>query len=197
MNNNIMNAAPAPKTPQEAMELLVAKNAEFVKENANTGNASAARRQYTTDNGQSPYAVIITCSDSRVPPEHVFNAGIGELFVIRTVGNIVGEYELGSIEYGADHLGAKIVVVLGHTYCGAVEAALSGGAHGHVKSIIDQIAAGLPENCDARQAEIINVQNCIKIVMTSELISELVNAGKLKVVGAVYDITDGTVKFMD
>lgn len=193
----MLKPVPVPATPQEAIDILLGKNAEYTATDANAGDVSSARRADTADNGQHPYAVVITCSDSRVAPEHVFSAGVGELFVIRTVGNIVGEYELGSIEYGADHLGAKVVVVLGHTHCGAIETALSGGAHGHTKSIIDAIAAGLPAGCDAREAEIINVKNCIETIKTSEIISELCEAGKIAVVGAVYDIKTGGVKFLD
>lgn len=182
---------------KEALNRLMNKNDEFTHSNRNTGDVSEARRIDTAENGQHPYAVVITCSDSRVPPEDVFNAGIGELFVIRTVGNVIGEYELGSIEYGAEHLGAKVILVLGHTHCGAIEAALSGGAHGHLKALIDKIAAGLPEKCDPREAEIINAKNGVREIMSSEIIAELVSKEKIAVIGAIYDIKTGDVKFLD
>lgn len=113
---------------QSVMEYLKQQNEIYVKTGKNSGDLSESKREDTTENGQHPYAVIVTCSDSRVPAEHIFNAGIGELFVIRTAGNVIGDHALGSVEYGMEHLGAKLVVVLGHTNCGAVDAALNGGA---------------------------------------------------------------------
>ena len=112
-----------------------------------------SKREDTSENGQHPYAVIVTCSDSRVPAEHIFNAGIVELFFIRTAGNVIGDYALGSVEYGAEYLGTKLIVVLGHTNCGAVDAALHGGAHGAIATITDEISACLPVDCDPRAAE--------------------------------------------
>ena len=163
----------------------------------NPGDISAAIRADTAENGQHPYAVIVTCSDSRVPAEHIFSAGIGELFVIRTAGNVIGTYELGSVEYGAEHLHAPIVVVLGHTGCGAVDAALNGGAHGNIAAITDEIAAHLPEGCDARAAEIANVENSIARIRESEIMAELEGSGAVVIVGAIYDIASGEVRFLD
>lgn len=182
---------------EEIVTYLSEQNIVYTETGDNTGDISEEKRIDTAENGQNPYAVIVTCSDSRVPVEHVFNAGIGELFVIRTAGNVIGDYELGSVEYGAEHLGAKLVVVLGHTGCGAVDAALHGGAHGNIEKITDEISACLPENCDAREAEILNIQNSIADIMESEMIHELVEAGKTQVVGAVYDIESGKVVFLD
>ena len=113
---------------QAVLDFMLAENAVYAAAASNDGDVSRELRRQTAEDGQSPYAVVLACSDSRVPPEHIFNAGIGELFVIRTAGNVVGEYELGSIEYGAEHLHAQLVLVLGHSGCGAVEAALNGGA---------------------------------------------------------------------
>ena len=184
------------KTAQDVMKFLMSENAEYMAATANDADVSQQLRAYTADNGQMPYAVVITCADSRVPPEHIFNAGIGELFVIRTAGNVIGEYELGSVEYGAEHLHAKLVVVLGHTQCGAVDAALSGGAHGYIKSITDEIASCLEEGCDARQAEILNVCNSMEKIRTSEIMRELEEKGEVLIVGAIYDISTGAVEFL-
>ena len=162
-----------------------------------TVHLSESKRKDTTENGQHPYAVVVTCSDSRVPAEHIFNAGIGELFVIRTAGNVIGDHALGSVEYGVEHLGAKLVVVLGHTHCGAVDAALNGGAHGHIATITDEISACLPAKCDPREAEKLNVENSISRIMASEIISEFIENGTARVVGAIYDIESGTVNFCD
>ena len=178
------------------LEYLSEQNGIYVSEGKNSGNISAEKRAETFENGQNPYAVVITCSDSRVPAEHIFNAGIGELFVIRTAGNVIGDFELGSVEYGAEHLGAKLVVVLGHTNCGAVDAAINGGAHGNIEKITDEISAVLPENCDPREAEILNVKNSIERINASEIMRELAEEGTV-VVGAIYDIETGKVEFLD
>ncbi len=188
---------PALDSADAVAEYLLQENAKYVQKDTNTGDISAQIRQDTAENGQHPYAVVITCSDSRVPAEHVFDAGIGELFVIRTAGNVIGDYELGSVEYGAEHLNAKLVVVLGHTQCGAVDAALNGGAHGYIETITDEISAHLPAGCDARQAEILNVENSIKRIVASEMMQELVQVGNVEVRGAIYDIATGEVEFLD
>ena len=182
---------------QSVMEYLKQQNEIYVKTGKNSGDLSESKREDTTENGQHPYAVIVTCSDSRVPAEHIFNAGIGELFVIRTAGNVIGDHALGSVEYGMEHLGAKLVVVLGHTNCGAVDAALNGGAHGAIATITDEINACLPEQCDPRKAEELNVENSISRIMASEIIEEITESGTSRVVGAIYDIESGTVKFFE
>lgn len=183
---------------QSVIEYLEAQNRLFVQTGKNNGDISKGKLKDTAENGQKPYAVIITCSDSRVPAEHVFNAGVGELFVIRTAGNVIGDHALGSVEYGVEHLGAKLVVVLGHTNCGAVDAALSGGAHGHIKTITDEIISCLPStSCSAQEAEILNVQNSISRIMASEIVREMAENGKTLVVGAIYDIESGEVVFLD
>ncbi len=190
------------KTPdvfdtRDIMNFLLEKNAEYVSSDKNSADVSKEKRTNTAENGQSPYAVIVTCSDSRVPPEHIFQAGIGELFVVRTAGNIIGHFELGSIEYGVEHLGATLIVVLGHTQCGAVEAALSGEAHGHIKAIVDEIISCLPKNCTKEQAERLNVQNSIDRIRASEIIKELESLDKVEIKGAIYNIATGEVEFLD
>ena len=182
---------------QSVQAYLEQQNEIYVKNGTNDGDLSKSKREDVTENGQHPYAVIVTCSDSRVPAEHIFNAGIGELFVIRTAGNVIGDHALGSVEYGMEHLGAKLVVVLGHTNCGAVDAALNGGAHGAIATITDEISACLPEQCDPREAEALNVENSISRIMESEIITEITQTGTSRVVGAIYDIESGAVEFFD
>jgi carbonic anhydrase len=182
---------------QSVMAYLEQQNEIYVKTGKNGGDLSESKRKDTAENGQHPYAVIVTCSDSRVPAEHIFNAGIGELFVIRTAGNVIGDHALGSVEYGMEHLGAKLVVVLGHTNCGAVDAALNGGAHGAIATITDEISACIPAQCDPREAEKLNVENSISRIMNSEIITEVTHTGTSRVVGAIYDIESGTVEFFE
>ena len=182
---------------QSVQTYLEEQNKVYVQTGENSGDLSKSKREDTAENGQSPYAVIVTCSDSRVPAEHIFNAGIGELFVIRTAGNVIGDHALGSVEYGVEHLGAKLVVVLGHTNCGAVDAALNGGAHGYIATITDEISACLPGECDPREAERLNVENSISRIMSSDIMQELTEEGATDVVGAIYDIESGAVEFFD
>ena len=112
-------------TADEAIEKLKSGNMRYLLMNSNSGNVSAALRKFTYEHGQHPHAIIVTCSDSRVIPETIFSAGLGELFVIRVAGNVIDDHQLGSIEYAAGHLGSPVVVVLGHTHCGAVDAAIN------------------------------------------------------------------------
>ena len=105
-----------------ALERLKSGNEKYRNAKSCCGDASPEIRTLTSKNGQKPYAVIIACSDSRVIPEFIFSAGIGDLFVIRVAGNVIDNHQLGSIEYAVEHLGCRLVVVLGHTLCGAVGA---------------------------------------------------------------------------
>lgn len=200
-NSSTVKTKDTPKSfsdSESVVSYLSSQNDFYIESVNNTGDISKDKRYDTSVNGQAPYAVVLTCSDSRVPVEHIFNAGIGELFVVRTAGNVVGDYELGSVEYGAEHLGAKLVVVLGHTNCGAVKAAMSGGAHGNIEKITDEISEIIPENMkDSREAEILNVKNSIDNIMSSEMMQELVHTGKTKVIGGIYDIESGKVSFLD
>lgn len=180
---------------QSVLAYLKEQNEIYVKTGENSGDLSQNKREDTTENGQHPYAVIVTCSDSRVPAEHIFNAGIGELFVIRTAGNVIGDHALGSVEYGVEHLGAKLVVVLGHTNCGAVDAALHGGAHGAIATITEEISQCLPAQCEPREAEKRNVENSISRIMASEIMEEITRGGNCSVVGAIYNIESGIVEF--
>ena len=109
---------------QEAIARLRAGNALFVKESTGAGDISQARVKQLSEEGQAPYACVVTCADSRVVPEHLFMVGLGDVFTIRVAGNVIGDMELASCVYAAEHLGVKLIVVLGHTQCGAVASAL-------------------------------------------------------------------------
>ncbi|MDR3406441.1 MAG: carbonic anhydrase [Chthoniobacter sp.] len=125
--------------PDAALARLKAGNHRFVSASVSGGKPTAARRAETSE-GQHPFAIIVGCADSRTAPEIVFDQNIGDLFVVRTAGNLVDDYALGSIEYAVEHLGARLIVVLGHQKCGAVQAALAGGdAPGHIHSLVSAI----------------------------------------------------------
>ena len=178
-------------TAEEALKKLKEGNKQYLDAEKSGGDISLALRQKTCAEGQFPYAIIITCADSRVIPESIFNAGIGELFVIRVAGNVIDKNQLGSIEYAADHLGSRLVVVMGHTHCGAVGAAMSSAPEGYVKFITDEIKKAIGEEKDENKACCLNVQNSIKTIEESLEIKD-----GLKVCGAVYHIEDGSVEFL-
>ncbi len=184
-------------TYEEVQEYLIAQNLIYQESDQNTGDVSIDVRTDTAENGQEPYAIIVTCSDSRVSAEHLFNAGLGELFVIRNAGNVIGDYDLGSIEYGVEHLGCKLVVILGHESCGAVAATIDGHAEGYMQSFVDEIASAIGDEQDPETAECLNIQNSIEACMQSEILSEAVASGDVAIVGAYYSIDDGVVTFLD
>src|SRR6476620_3609104 len=130
----------APSVPaDEALSRLKAGNERFAQSKVSAGQPVAARRAATAQT-QHPFAIIVGCADSRTAPEIIFDQGIGDLFVVRTAGNLVDDYALGSIEYAVEHLGSRLIVVLGHERCGAVTAALDGGAApGHINALVRDI----------------------------------------------------------
>ncbi len=158
--------------------------------------------------GQHPFAVVVSCSDSRVPPELIFDQGLGDIFSIRTAGNVVGDYELGSIEYAVEHLGCNLVVVLGHKNCGAIDAFLheeGGRHHDHIQTILDYIASeaeekslpdSLKHNLDA--AVRANIYHAVHLLQSSEpVLKPRVAHKELRIVGAYYDIETGQVSLLD
>jgi len=179
-----------------ALQKLTQGNEMYIKSLTNPADISSGKRKETSKYGQKPYAVILTCSDSRVSPEHIFSTGIGDLFIVRTAGNVAGAFELGSIEYAIKHLHASIVVVMGHTQCGAVIAAIEGHAEGCIEDIIHEIQLGLEGALNESQAIYMNIQHSKQRVLKSEIVQNLINNGKLLVIGAEYNIETGFVKFL-
>ncbi len=160
-----------------------------------------ARRREETGQSQKPLAIVLTCSDSRVPPELLFDQGIGDLFVIRVAGNVVDDFVLGSVEYAAEHLGVSLVVVLGHERCGAVSATVKGGeAPGHIGPLIEAIKPSVELARDQRgdvleNAINNNIRAMVKAVRESlPILAHLGSSGRLTVVGALYDLDTGKVE---
>ncbi|HJX92993.1 MAG TPA: carbonic anhydrase [Pyrinomonadaceae bacterium] len=162
-----------------------------------------AERQRELASGQSPHAEILSCADSRVPPELIFDQGLGDLFIIRVAGNVVSDTELGSLEYGAEHLHVPLLVVLGHQHCGAVTAAVEGGeAEGHIAALVNLLrpavekTRGMPGD-HVENAVTANVEMVVKQLRASApVLAKLVSEGKLKVVGAVYSLDTGKVTWL-
>jgi carbonic anhydrase len=153
--------------------------------------------------GQHPHAEILSCSDSRVPPEIVFDQGLGDLFIIRVAGNVATDTEIGSLEYGAEHLHIPLIVVLGHQSCGAVTAAVQGDPpEGHIAALVNLIKPAVEKSRGmsgdpVANAVRINVEMVVRQLRTSTpILSELVAHGKLKIVGGVYSLETGSVTWL-
>lgn len=183
--------------------LLLAKgNERFVTGEVIHPHQSGARRSELAA-GQKPFAIVLTCADSRVAPEIYFDQGLGDIFVLRNAGNIVDNHILGSIEYAVEHLHASLVVVVGHSKCGAVAATVAGGhAPGHIGSIVESIAPSLDATkgaSDAVDAVVrANAQRmAAEIASTGPILSEAVKEGHVRVVAARYDLATGKVEFLE
>jgi carbonic anhydrase len=194
-------------SPQEAIALLKSGNARFVTEQTVHPHANHSRVEETETNGQHPFVTILACSDSRLPLDVIFDQGVGDIFAIRVAGNVNGPAQLGSIEYGVEHTGTKLLVVLGHTKCGAVTAACttSGEKDGNLAALLEPIrtAAQKAEKETGKPAKEI-IDTCSKenvflqiesIFKTSSVLREEVRKGNVQVVGAMYDIHTGKVEF--
>ncbi len=193
-------AAVTEKSPPDlALLRLKVGNAKFV-DGISTQAKKSAKRRAAVAGGQKPFAIVVSCSDSRVGPEVVFDQGLGDLFVVCTAGHVVDGVGLGSIEYAVEHLGSSLILVLGHERCGAVSAAVSGGkAHGHLPAIVKAIK---PAVAKAKGQPGDAVENAVREVTlqlskAGPVLAERVKAGTLKVVGARYDLDTGRVQFIE
>lgn len=180
----------------ELIRRLTAGNRRYLASTTSLGEVSPALREKTAREGQTPYAIVICCSDSRVLPESIFSAGIGELFVIRVAGNVLDRHQLGSIEYAAAHLGCKLILVLGHTGCGAVGAALSGGGEGYIQYITDEILQAIGEERDPARACVLNVEHAVESIRRAFADHPEIPSAALDIRGAVYDICSGAVDWL-
>lgn len=163
----------------------------------------SAARQRELVGGQHPHAAILSCADSRVAPEIVFDQGLGDLFDVRVAGNVAGDAEIASLEYAAEHVHCPVIVVMGHQKCGAVSAAVEGGeAKGHLPSLVDaikpavQASAGMPGD-RIENAVRLNVENVVGQLRESKpVLNEMTGSGRLKIVGAVYSLETGKVEWL-
>ncbi|MCF6313785.1 MAG: carbonic anhydrase [Verrucomicrobiales bacterium] len=192
-------------TPEDARKILIEGNWRFVH------NLKLQRDLHeqvvATSHGQFPFAVVLSCIDSRVPTELIFDQGIGHLFCVRVAGNIVNEDVLGSMEYACKVAGSKIVVVLGHTQCGAVKAACEHVKMGNITKLLGKIQPAVDfirkgeEQLEEAAMEEVAVQNVKlsidRIRKESPILVEMESAGKIEIVGALYDVSSGVVRFFD
>ena len=193
---------------EEALAHLKEGNARFI---AGKARFQTVQKDVLAEltKGQQPYATILGCSDSRVPPELVFDAGFGELFVIRVAGNVLGPSIMGTLQYAAAHLKTPLFVVLGHDHCGAVKAAIGSKFHGathksRIEVLLENILPAL-ENLDGNQppesllesAVEANVRHTIRQLLDTPEAKEKMSGNSMMLVGAIYDIESGTVRFLE
>ena len=199
--------AERPTTPDQAWSALRAGNARFAAGDASSADTSPARRAELAA-GQKPFALVFGCSDSRVAAELVFDQGLGDLFVVRTAGQVIDSGVLGSVEFGIGVLGIPLVVVLGHEDCGAVGAtvqAIDDGAMpgGYVRDVVERV---MPSVLSARRAGLTTVEGILGehvrhtarlLAERSVVVADAVASGRCAVVGATYGLVDGDVRLVD
>ena len=190
--------------PAEAVSKLKEGNGRYTTGNLqHPGQTTERRAELAKD--QHPFAVILSCSDSRVPPEIVFDQGLGDLFVVRVAGNVIDDHGLGSIEYAIDHLGARLIVVLGHQSCGAVKAAketiaAKGKAPGHIQSLVTAIKPVVEATAkdDLETTVKANVKHVVQALRSSTpILKAKVDSGEVQVIGGYYSLDTGAVSLLD
>jgi carbonic anhydrase len=192
----------APPTADGALRLLKDGNGRFATDKLAAKDIGAQRRAALAK-GQKPFAIVLTCADSRVAPELIFDQGLGELFVLRVAGNLTDPFILGSIEYAVEHLHAPLIVVLGHESCGAVAAALAKQPlPGNLGKLVKEVHIGKDLPTDKATALPIAVKNNVvfyagQLTERSELLKEEVAHKKVKIVGGVYRLASGKVEWLE
>jgi carbonic anhydrase len=199
---------------QEALERLREGNRRFASDMESGNNSASQRRRLELAAGQEPFAIILGCSDSRVPAELIFDQGLGDLFVIRVAGNIVAPSQIGSVEYAADRFGTPLVVVLGHSGCGAVQATLEELGRPtelqspNLRSIVDRIRPSVaalldtnlendPETLEEKAVRANIRASANQLRHGSQILEQLIQKEGLVVVGAEYSLESGLVSFFD
>ena len=190
--------------PAEAISKLKEGNGRYTSGSLQHPGQTTERRKELA-NVQHPFATIISCSDSRVPPEIVFDQGLGDLFIVRVAGNVINDEGLGSVEYSVDHLGTRLILVLGHQSCGAVKAAretiaAKGKAPGHIESLVTAIKPAVEATAkdDLETTVKANVKNVVRALRSSTpILKAEVDSGKIQVVGGYYSLDTGAVTFLD
>ncbi len=192
--------------PKEALELLIKGNERFQKNLK--ANRNLLQQVNETSSGQFPFAAILSCIDSRTSAELIFDQGLGDIFSIRIAGNFINEDILGSMEYACLVAGSKLIVVLGHTHCGAVTAACQGPGEGNIGHLLENIEPAVEETKREHADQVnnsdfpdlvapVNVRMAIeKIKEKSPALAKMEKEGKIGIAGGIYDVKNGTVTFL-
>jgi carbonic anhydrase len=208
LRERVLTAAEqAALTPQRVLESLIASNVRFVNNDLTLRNHTVMVRK--ASQGQYPKAVILSCLDSRVPVEDIFDKGIGDLFIARVAGNFANTDMLGSMEYGCKVSGAKLIVVLGHHSCGAVKAAIDNFKLGNISAMLQNISPAIKRSAsftgeknskNRAYIDYVTEQNVLAVIASirnnSPVLRQMAEEGKLKIVGGIYDLQDGKVTFL-
>lgn len=198
--------------PDKALKLLIDGNKRYVEATEGDAELTIITKRLGIEDGQNPFAVILGCSDSRVPAELVFNRGLGDLFVIRVAGNIVAPSQIGSVEFACQHFGTQLVVVLGHSHCGAINATVEGlmgdpdNLSPNVASIVDRVTPAVHPIYKSKkftdkedlihQAMRANIKQSVHgLQMRSRILRRMVDKGEIRIIGAEYLIETGVVNF--
>lgn len=196
--------APEGLAPEKALARLMEGNLRHVQHRERHPDMEVKRRHELATAGQHPFAIILGCADSRVPPELLFDQGLGDVFVIRDAGNVVDDEILGSIEYAVEHLGVRLVMVLGHEKCGAISAAVAGGeTHGHIKAVVDALQPAVEQSAKepgdkVHNCVLANARRTARLIRESEpILKKLADSGRIMVVAADYDLYSGKVELLD
>lgn len=190
----------APMNSQEVMQRLKDGNQRFMADKLD-GKLQDSQRRAALTGGQDPYAIILSCADSRVVPEFAFDTGLGELFVVRVAGNVANTSSIASMEYAVAHIGCSALVVMGHESCGAVTAALNGGNNGynlnHLLTHITPAVAGKSDDCGVNEVVRSNAsQTAADLLTRSDIIRNAVEDGKLQISPAYYHLGSGEVEWL-
>ena len=195
----------SPMSPDEALQKLKAGNAVFVRE-ATTSRSQTIEERAALGHGQTPFASLLSCADSRTTPEIIFNQGLGDIFVVRVAGNVATESERASLEYASAVLKSPLIVVMGHSACGAVGAAIDMTKGQTFPGDINSLAALIEPAAERTKAQAgdwtvnatkENVQLSTQRLKSSPVLAELVGSGALRIVGAYYQVDTGVVSFLD
>jgi len=190
---------------EEALKLLKEGNKRYLNNQPSGNHDPAGVRAGLASKGQVPFAVILGCADSRVPPEIIFDAGAGQLFVVRTAGNVADKVAVGSIEFAVEQLKARLIVVLGHDKCGAVAAAISGGDFrpnltaiiSEIKPSVDKLREFEKDENFLAKCEDENISNTVEKLKKSDILGKYLADGSLEITGAKYDLESGVVTYIE
>jgi len=189
-------ASAATFTPGEVRKRLVDGNVWFARGGIPVGDVTPTRRASVAPS-QAPWVTVLTCADSRVPPEHLFNVGLGEMFTVRVAGNVADPVTVGSVEYAAEHLHTPVVLVLGHERCGAVKAAMGTDKLGpNLDALLGLVRPGIKGAADLDAAIDANVRAQVAALGKSAILAHLQGQGHLSVIGGRYDLDSGVVDFL-
>jgi carbonic anhydrase len=190
--------------PEDALRILIEGNGRFIAQAKENPNQSMGRVREVSS-GQHPFAIIVTCSDSRVPPEVIFDCGIGDIFVVRTAGHVVDDAALASIEFAVSRFGCNLVAVMGHSSCGAVKAAIEAAKTGNIlpgslRILISAINPSLVKADDGFHLEASiesHVRSTMERIGKSPVLEKLITSGKIWLIGLNYKLENGTVGSID